>query len=104
MMPWMLCFGINGIVTKGLGGIGWVGDVNWRVAVNMIKNAAKNTTIKSINGQIPTLKEAISLIKAAGGTIIRVEGAHAEGGVSTHTFPHINFITANGNRVAIQIK
>jgi hypothetical protein len=56
-----------------------------------------------IDGKVPTQEEAVAMILESGGEIVRIEDAHAIGGDSTHTFPHINFKAANGARVAIRI-
>lgn len=44
---------------KGVGEKGWVGDKTWRENVNTVSNGG---TITSLNGGIPTLEQANSLI------------------------------------------
>jgi hypothetical protein len=57
----------------------------------------------ALRGKIPTYDEAVRLIKDVGGTILRVE-EHAPGGRSTHTYPHINYTTADGLKATVQIQ
>ena len=58
-------------------------------------------TITSLDGGIPTVGEARSLIEQAGGTVLRVEGGHLP--PNPHTFSHINYLTKNGLKGTIQI-
>jgi hypothetical protein len=54
---------------------------------------------------VPTYAEAEALIAEAGGTIVRVEGPHAAGGVAGHiNFNHINYTTAGGVRSHLAIQ
>jgi hypothetical protein len=90
--------------TKGIGGHGWRGDQVWR---NQIKEVAKGGTVNlagpksPFKGAIPTQDEAIDLISDAGGTIDRIEEPHLA--PNPHTFPHINYTTADGKKGTIQI-
>ncbi len=96
--------GINGILVhntccqRGVGGKGWVGDKTWRGNVKTIDGGG---TITSLDGGIPTVGEATSLIKEAAGTVLRVEGGHLP--PNPHTFSHINYLTKNGVKGTIQI-
>lgn len=80
---------------------GWKGSPSWKDAVN---EASKAGTHETILGKIPTQQEAKDLIIEAGGKIERIEGAHPVGGISTHTYPHINYYTASGQKAAIRIQ
>jgi len=86
---------------RGVGGKGWHGDSTWKGNVKTVKNGG---TIESLNGGIPTEAEAKQLIDEAGGKVVRVQPAHPEGGISTHTYNHINYTTASGARATIRIK
>lgn len=65
------------------------------------KNHRWRGTITSLDGGIPTVGEATSLINQAGGTVLRVEGAHLP--PNPHTFPHINYMTQSGLKGTIKI-
>jgi RHS repeat-associated protein len=86
---------------EGVGGKGWRGDKTWKSNVNEISAGG---TIENINGSIPRQQEAIDLINSSGGKVVRVEGAHPEGGISNHTYPHINYITSSGTKGTIRIE
>lgn len=86
---------------KGIGGKGWRGDKTWKSNVNTVRNGG---TIEEVNGTIATQQEAIDLINASGGKIVRIEEAHPEGGLSPHTYPHINYETSSGVKGAIRIQ
>jgi len=50
-----------------------------------------------VKTKVPTYEEAVQMIKAAGGTVVRVEGPHTGSPVAGHiTFPHVNYYTATG--------
>jgi hypothetical protein len=83
---------------------GWQNSPAWRQAANTLDNAGQNTTILDLGGNVPTEEEATTMIEANGGTVVRVDPAHPEGGVSTHTYPHINYTTSSGNRATVQIQ
>jgi len=83
---------------------GWQNSPAWRDAANTVGKAGHNTTLVDVGGKIPTQAEAETMISSQGGKVIRVDAAHAEGGVSTHTFPHINYQTAAGNRATIRVQ
>jgi hypothetical protein len=57
-----------------------------------------------VEGIVPTLEKAKQLIRSAGGTIDRIEEGHAVGGVSEHTYPHINYTTASGSRATVRVE
>jgi RHS repeat-associated protein len=80
---------------------GWTGSPAWRAAVREISEPGDHPTVQ---GKIPTYEEAVRLIRAAGGKIDRVEEAHPADGVSTHTYPHINYTTADGLKATVQIQ
>ena len=88
----------NACGQRGVGGKGWVGDKTWRGNVKTIDGGG---TITSLDGGIPTVGEARSLIEQAGGTVLRVEGGHLP--PNPHTFSHINYLTKNGLKGTIQI-
>jgi hypothetical protein len=83
---------------------GWRNSPSWRAAAKQIGEAGHNTTLMELGGNVPTESEAVSMIQSQGGKIIRIEEPHAAGGVSTHTFPHINYETSTGSRVTIRIQ
>jgi RHS repeat-associated protein len=83
---------------------GWQNSPSWRAAANEIGTAAHNSTIMDLGGKIPTQSEAETMIASQGGKVIRAEPAHPEAGVSTHTFPHINYQTSNGSRATIRVQ
>jgi RHS repeat-associated protein len=91
----------------GVAGKGHHGDPNWKKAVRQVRDAGHRETIEHVDGygpnDVPTQTEAERLIDEAGGRILRVE-EHEPGGVSTHTFPHINYVTKDGNYVTIRIQ
>ena len=83
---------------------GWENSQSWRDAARQLDSVGHNTTLTDIGGNIPTQAEAESMIESQGGTVVRIEPAHPEGGVSTHTYPHIKYVTSSGNRATIQIQ
>ena len=67
-------------------------------------SGGKEGIIRAINNRVPTYDEAVALIREAGGTIHRVEGAHTGSKVAGHIdFPHINYTTPGGNKAHLQI-
>ena len=84
---------------KGVGGKGWRGDRSWRDAVRRVEQGG---TIEDLNGTVPTLQEGMDLIDEAGGKVIRVEGPHES--PNPHTFDHINYETATGQRGTLRIQ
>jgi hypothetical protein len=83
---------------------GWRGTAKYRTAVKLIGTEAKNAvTHLDVLGKVPTQAEALELIEKAGGVVNRIEEAHLPGGVSTHTFPHINYTTRGGTRGTVRI-
>jgi hypothetical protein len=56
-----------------------------------------------MGGTIPTQEEAVRMIAHNGGSIDRIEEGHAPGGVSPHTYDHINYTTSSGNRATVQV-
>jgi hypothetical protein len=78
---------------------GWRLSKSWHAAV---KTVASGGTIRAIAGKVPTRTEAIDLIKAAGGKVIRIEKGHPP--PNPHTFPHINYTTPSGAKATIQIQ
>jgi RHS repeat-associated protein len=83
---------------------GWQNTPAWKGAASEIGTAGHNATLLDVGGKIPTQAEAVHMIESEGGTVVRIEAAHPEGGVSTHTFPHINYQTASGNRATVRIQ
>ncbi|MGH9829512.1 MAG: hypothetical protein ACREDR_40360, partial [Blastocatellia bacterium] len=57
-------------------------------------------TIEELGGRVPTKEEALSLLKKAGATDIRIEGAHAA--PNPHSYSHINFQLGSGARGTIR--
>ena len=55
-----------------------------------------------IGGKVPTAQEAEELIQEEGGTINRGRETHDPGGVSTDTYPHINYTTSSGAKAAVR--
>lgn len=89
------------MASRGIDGKGWKGDKTWK---SNVKQAEESGTIEKVNDTIPTQQEAIDLINESKGKVIRIEGPHSEGGVSPHTYPHINYETANGVKGTIRIQ
>jgi RHS repeat-associated protein len=84
---------------------GWENSPSWRAAVREMASGGEGGVIRSVAGKVPTYEEAVALIQKAGGTIQRVEGPHAAGGVAGHIdFPHINWTTAGGTRSHLAIQ
>jgi RHS repeat-associated protein len=87
--------------TLGLTRWGWKGAAKWR---NAIRALAKPGTKLTLEGIVPTVEEASAMIKEAGGTIEREVEEHAPGGVSSHTYPHINYTTAEGQKATLRVQ
>jgi RHS repeat-associated protein len=85
---------------------GWQNSPAWRSAAKIIGNAGHKATVSAedLGGKIPTESEARAMIESQGGTVIRAESGHPQGGISTHTYPHINYDTASGNSATVQIQ
>src|SRR5262249_48657633 len=84
---------------------GWEGSNSWRAAVRDVASGGEGGVLRTVQGHVPTYEEAVQLIQEAGGTIQRVEGAHAAGGVAGHIdFNHINYTTAGGVRSHLAIQ
>ena len=85
---------------------GWTGGPKHKAAVRQL--AEKSTTpvtYRSVQGRVPTKEEAIELIEDGGGTVKEIsEAGHAIEGVSTHTYPHINYTTKWGTKATVQIQ
>jgi hypothetical protein len=84
---------------------GWERSPSWYEAVKEIASGGPGGVIRTVKGKVPTYEEAVALIEKAGGTIQRVEGPHAAGGVAGHIdFTHINWTTAGGTRSHLAIE
>jgi hypothetical protein len=61
-------------------------------------------THQALNGKVPTQEEAVRMIEENGGKIDRmdIEG-HPPGGVSDHTYPHINYTTSSGVKATVKV-
>lgn len=92
--------GAEGEILEGLTRWGWAGTKKFLAAVRLLKQPG---THEAIEGIVPTLEEAKALIQKAGGTIDRIEEGHAVGGVSEHTYPHINYTTPSGAKATVQV-
>lgn len=58
----------------------------------------------SMQGVIPTREEGAEMIQESGGIVNRIDSAHEAGGVSTHTYDHINYTTAGGAKATVKVK
>lgn len=83
----------------GLTRWGWKGAGKWRAALKIL---TKPGTHELLEGILPTVEEATEMITETGGTIDRIE-EHAPGDVSPHTYPHINYTTAEGQQATVRI-
>jgi hypothetical protein len=84
---------------------GWTGQNAWRSAVREVEAGGANGILRAVGNKVPTYEEAVMLIEQARGTIQRVEGPHAVGGVAAHIdFPHINYTTPGGTKAHLQIQ
>ena len=90
-----LNFGSSEPRERGVGGVGWKGDKNWRDFVNRI---IKGGTIDS---PIISKEEAIRILKESGCIIDRIENGHLP--PNPHVYPHINYTTPNGTKGTIRI-
>ncbi len=86
-------------IARGIGGKGYEDDAVWKENVKIVK---KGGTITELKGGIPTQIQAEKLIRQAGGRILRIEGAHLSG-ISSHTYPHINYFINNTGHNALRI-
>ena len=82
---------------RGVSGKGWHGDANWRQTVQAIAGGETHTVFR---GSVPSQAEAMQLIAEAGGTYMRVEGAHAA--PNPHSYPHVNYVV-NGIKGTVRI-
>jgi hypothetical protein len=82
---------------------GWQNSPAWNEAAKVIGNAGHKSTIMDLGQKIPTAAEARKMIEATGGKVLRIE-EHEPGGVSTHTFPHVNYETQSGNSATVRIQ
>jgi hypothetical protein len=80
---------------------GWSGSKPYSDAVKQLKQAG---THESLAGKIPTREEATRMIQEGGGKVIRSEGAHGEGSVSSHNYAHINYETSSGVKATVRVK
>ncbi len=80
---------------------GWSGTKKWLSAVRTLKQPG---THEALEGVVPTVDEAKQLIQKAGGVIDRIEEGHASGGVSDHTYPHINYTTASKSKATVRVE
>lgn len=78
---------------------GWEGAAKHSAALRQLGEAA---THLEVGGIIPTRAEAERLINQAGGTIERIERAHAPG--TGHTVPHINYVTSMGEKATVRVQ
>jgi RHS repeat-associated protein len=83
---------------------GWEGSAKHRAAIReLAQESRKALTHETVGGLVPTAAEAEQLIVRGGGRVLRVE-QHAPGGVSTHTYPHINYVTKGGTKSTIRVQ
>ena len=93
--------GGNGKCVRGVGGKGWRGDQTWK---QNVKTVAEGHDIRELNGGTPTVAEGRALIAEARGTYVSYHAAHPVGGISTHTYNHIHYLTERGIRSTIQVQ
>jgi RHS repeat-associated protein len=79
---------------------GWTGSPSWRQAAKELDVPGTHVTA---GGRIPTEDEAVRMIAHNGGTIERIQAGHDPGGVSPHTYDHINYYTSSGQKATVQI-
>src|SRR6266498_1518495 len=81
---------------------GWKGGKKWRDAV---KEVLKPGTHENILGHIPTIYEALALLKDAGVDLtspeIRIQDGHSP--PNPHTYPHINYPIPGGGKGTIRL-
>jgi RHS repeat-associated protein len=88
---------------------GWSGQQSYNAVVRKLNvpntpEGTVNITEQELGGRLPTREEALRMIQDAGGRVLRDVETHPPGGVSTHTYPHINYETANGIKGAIKVQ
>jgi len=92
--------GGNSKCVRGVGGKGWRGDQTWK---QNVKTVADGGDVRELNGGTPTIDEAKALIAEARGVYHNFHPAHPVGGVSTHTYNHIHYLTQTGIRSTIEV-
>ena len=90
----------NGKGVRGVGGKGWRGDQTWR---QNVKTVADGGDVRNLNVGTPTIDEAKALIVEAQGVYRNFHPAHPVGGISTHTYNHIHYLTQTGIRSTIEV-
>ena len=96
--------GVSGKTSKnarGVGGKGWRGDQTWKQNVKIV---AGGGDVRGLNGGTPTVGEARALITEARGSYVSYHTAHPVGGISTHTYNHIHYLTERGIRSTIEVQ
>ena len=91
---------VHNACNRGVGGKGWHGDSTWR---ENVKTVGEGGDVYELNGGVPTGNQARTLTEQSGGFIGNYHPAHAPGGVSTHLYNHIHYLTATGIRSAIHV-
>jgi len=103
---------MTGMVPAGFSAkFGWRNGPKWRQAV---RDLMKPGTHEMIAGEVPTRAEATEMIQQGGGEIQRggagepmdpgEEFGHDPGGVSDHTYPHINYETPSGVKATVRVE
>jgi hypothetical protein len=82
-----------------VGRLSFVGGPLVKAAVKQLQRAGTHQTVV---GMKLTRQEAEKLIALAGGTVQRIERAHAAG--TGHAFDHINYITATGQKATVRVE
>jgi hypothetical protein len=81
---------------------GWSNSPSYRAARAQADQAGTHETL---NGKVPTKEEAIRMIEENGGRIDRLDyEGHPPGGVSDHTYPHINYTTSSGVKATVRVQ
>jgi hypothetical protein len=90
---------------------GYKGSLKWRNALKELMQPGPHETIA---GEVPTREEATQMIRESGGTIQRgaagepmepgEQFGHEPGGVSEHTYPHINYETPSGVKATVKVQ
>jgi hypothetical protein len=79
----------------------------WRSALSVSEYKAAAKRIDVPEQQCPALREraeeAVRMIAHNGGAVDRIEASHRPGGVSSHTYDHINYYTSSGDKAAVQV-
>jgi hypothetical protein len=91
---------VHNTCQRGVGGKGWQGDSTWR---ENVKTVGEGGDVYELNGGVPTGNQARTLIEQSGGFVGNYHSAHAPGGVSTHLYNHIHYLTATRIRSAIHV-